>query len=203
MKTPSCIFCRRVVVGTLALILTTIAAGPCGAANNRHHITLALGYQKLLSEDLTRKAIGIDFTNAAFASVGYRLSLLPNVDVTVDSRSTISTHGDAYNVNETLTCSFFGPGIRLIAPNEGVRPYVQANVFLVTEEGKVEAGRYLFYGGTQTGAGFGVSAGVDIRAGRLLSVPIEANYMYGAPSDDVSSLGVNIGLTFNFGRLHR
>jgi hypothetical protein len=53
----------------------------------------------------------------------------------------------------------------------------------------------------ENGVGFGISSGVDIRAGNLLSVPIEVNYMYGKPADDISGIGANIGLTFNFGKL--
>jgi hypothetical protein len=50
-------------------------------------------------------------------------------------------------------------------------------------------------------AGFGICGGVDIRAGDLISIPIEANYMYGKPADDVSGIGINAGITFNFGEL--
>jgi len=37
------------------------------------------------------------------------------------------------------------------------------------------------------------------RLSRLLSLPLELSYMYGKPEDlDVSSLGMSVGLTFNF-----
>jgi len=48
-----------------------------------------------------------------------------------------------------------------------------------------------------------VSGGVDFRAGNLISIPIEVNYMYGKPADDISGIGITVGLTFNFGTLNK
>lgn len=98
----------------------------------------------------------------------------------------------------TLTTSYFGPGLRLVSPTEGLRPFVQGNFFVATEEINAEENN-VKVSTSKTGVGFGISAGVDIRASNLLSVPIEANFMYGKPSDDISGLGLSAGLTFNFG----
>ena len=89
-----------------------------------------------------------------------------------------------------------------MSPNDGIRPFIQANIFLVNEKAEVEQGGFKV-SGSDSGAGFGISAGVDIPASKLLSIPIEADYMYGKPSDDVSGIGVNVGLTFNFGQMPR
>jgi hypothetical protein len=72
----------------------------------------------------------------------------------------------------------------------------------VREEVKGESGNVTVTSHDDS-AGFGISGGVDIRGGNLLSIPIEVNYMYGKPSDDVSGIGVNVGLTFNFGMLNK
>jgi outer membrane protein with beta-barrel domain len=184
------------------LILVGLAmAAPAHAENKRHHIGLAFGYEKLLSNELKDDASGIDFTNAGYGSLSYRFSIQRNIDLTLDSRATVSTD-NAGGIDFTLTNSYLGPGVRLISPNEGMRPYVQANFFFVREKAEGESGGVKATA-SESGAGFGVSGGVDIRAGNLISIPIEANYMYGKPADDISGIGINVGLTFNFGTLNK
>jgi opacity protein-like surface antigen len=169
------------------------------AENRKHHLGFALGYEKHLSDDLKDESIGLDYTDAGYGAIAYRLSVLSNLDVTLDARGT--THSDNFNgVDLTLSTGFFGPGLRLIAPNEGLRPYMQVNFFLVSESIEAEQGGTKV-SSDESGSGFGISGGVDIHASNLLSLPIEVNYMYGKPADDISGIGANIGLTFNFGKL--
>ena len=193
--------CRRwrsVVGCVLALFLVALPAVG-RAENHKHHLGFALGYAKHLSDDLKDESNGIDYTDAGYGSIAYRLSVAPNIDISLDLRGT--THSDDINnVDLTLTTGFFGPGLRIISPNEGLRPYVQANFFLVSETIEFEQSG-VKVSADENGVGFGISGGVDIRASNLLSIPIEATYMYGKPEDDISAIGVNIGLTFNFGQL--
>lgn len=201
MKSPRTIPVRPRTIALLLLSVGLMSAGPARAANKMHHLGFALGYQKLLSNDLKDDASGIDFTNAGYGSFAYRFSLARNVDLTLDARATVSSQ-TVSGIDLKLTNSFFGPGVRLISPREGTRPYVQANFFLVREEAEADTGGVKVTA-HENGAGFGISGGVDIRAGELLSIPIEVNYMYGKPSDDVSGIGINVGLTFNFGALNK
>jgi hypothetical protein len=190
---------RWATTAVFGLFILSALAGPARAENRKHHLGFALGYEKHLSDDLKIESAGIDYTDAGYGAIAYRLSVLSNMDITLDARGT--THSDTIGgVDLTMSTGFFGPGIRLISPNEGLRPYMQANFFLVSESLEAEVGN------TKTttdenGAGFGISGGVDIRAGNLLSIPVEVNYMYGKPADDISGIGANIGLTFNFGQL--
>jgi len=190
---------RWAMTVVFGLFIISALAGPAQAENRKHHLGFALGYEKHLSDDLKIESAGIDYTDAGYGAIAYRLSVLHNMDITLDARGT--THSDTIGgVDLTMSTGFFGPGIRLISPNEGLRPYMQANFFLVSESLEAEVGN------TKTttdenGAGFGISGGVDIRAGNLLSIPVEVNYMYGKPADDISGIGANIGLTFNFGQL--
>ena len=190
---------RWVTASALSIFLLLIVPSAGRAENHKHHLGFALGYEKHLSDDLKDESIGLDYTDAGYAALAYRLSVLPNLDVTLDLRGTAHTDNIG-GVDLTLSTGFFGPGIRLISPNEGLRPYVQANFFLVSESIEAEQGG-VKVSADDNGAGFGISSGIDIRAGNLLSVPIEVNYMYGKPSDDVSGIGANVGLTFNFGKL--
>jgi len=181
------------------LFMLSALPGSAQAENRKHHLGFALGYEKHLSDDLKIESAGIDYTDAGYGAIAYRLSVLHNMDITLDARGT--THSDTIGgVDLTMSTGFFGPGIRLISPNEGLRPYMQANFFLVSESLEAEVGNTKT-STDENGAGFGISGGVDIRAGNLLSIPVEVNYMYGKPADDISGIGANIGLTFNFGQL--
>jgi hypothetical protein len=198
--------------GAVAVALTIGFAIPeaAQAENKKHHLSLGLGYQKYLSDDM-KPVIDIDpgpatdlrefdFTNAGAGFFAYRLSIKPNLDFTVDSRAAISSE-DVFGTDVTVTTTYFGPGLRFISSKEGIRPYFQANFLVVSEELEIDLGNNNSFNSSETGVGFGVSAGIDIRGGNLLSIPIEAFYVYGKPEDDVSSVGVCAGLTFNFGTL--
>jgi hypothetical protein len=199
MRASSLLCPRWTTAAALALFILSAFPGLGRAENRKHHLGFALGYEKHLSDDLKDESNGLDYTDAGYGAFAYRLSVLHNLDVTLDARGT--THSDNIGgVDLTLSTGFFGPGIRLIAANEGLRPYVQANFFLVSESIEAEQGG-VKVSSDENGAGFGISAGVDIRASNLLSIPIEANYMYGKPADDISGIGANVGLTFNFGQL--
>ena len=189
---------RWVMASALALFVLSFA-GASRAENRQHHLGFALGYAKHLSDDLKDEPNGIDFTDAGYGSIAYRLSLASNLDITMDLRGT--THSDEIaGVDVSLNTGFFGPGLRVISPHEGIRPYAQVNFFFVSESVELEEGGFTVTS-DESGVGFGISGGVDIRASNLLSIPIEATYMYGKPEDDISAIGINVGLTFNFGQL--
>jgi outer membrane protein with beta-barrel domain len=194
----------------IAAGLALLLASPAAAQNRKHHITVAIGYQSFLSDDLQDGPGGLDFTGASSGTLAYRISLSPKFDLTIDGVSTYESHSGtsviAYpffgpvDVEYTMLNSFFGPGVRWIAPREGIRPFAQANVYIVSESVRADYGS-LDATTSDVSAGFGLSAGLDVRLSKLLSFPVEANYMYGKPRDDLSTMGFNFGLTFNFGEM--
>jgi hypothetical protein len=178
------------VAGTATLLVSPAHA-------QRHHIALGLGYTKLLSDDLKDESIGVDFTNAGNGGLGYRYSVNQKVDVTIDSDATVS--GDSANgVDLTLTNSFFGPGVRYNLSESGARPFLQANFYWVSENIELEQGG-VTVSSSESGAGFGLAGGFDISASRLISFPLKVHYLYGKPADDVSGVGFNAAIAFNFG----
>jgi hypothetical protein len=46
-----------------------------------------------------------------------------------------------------------------------------------------------------------VFAGAEIRASNLISIPIQGEFVYAKPADDVTGVGASVGITFNFGEL--
>ncbi len=194
----------------VALALALAVSSPASAQNRKNHLTVTIGYQNFTNEDLEDFGGGLDFSDASSGSLNYRLSLSPKFDLTLDAYSTFSSQSASlfvdYPFYATLDAdyavmtTFFGPGLRWIAPREGIRPFVQGNVFIVGEYFTADYGS-LYYSASDYSAGFGLSAGVDIRASNLLSIPIQADYMYGKPADDLSTFGFNFGLTFNFGEM--
>jgi hypothetical protein len=203
----------RSIPVTLAGVAAVVALGfivatPAHAENKKHHLTIALGYQKfLMNDDLPTidadPGPGVDmrtfdFSGAAAGHFAYRLSLKENLDLTFDQRLAVSTvEGSDF----TFSTDYFGPGLRWISPKEGIRPYVQANFLIVSENLEMDLGDDTTLNRKKSGAGFGASAGIDIRGGNLLSIPIEAFYVYGKPDHDASGWGIDAGLTFNFGTL--
>lgn len=189
----------------LAAAFVLALPGAASAENRKHHISLNFGYQKFLSDDLKPTVdLGggptqLDFTNAGVATLAYRFSLRPNLDLTLDARAAASMD-EVGGIDVTLSNSYFGPGIRLVGQGEGARPFVQASFFLVSEEVEFEY-QDVTVSADDSGIGFGVFAGVDIRASNLISIPIQGEFVYAKPEDDVSGIGATIGITFNFGQL--
>jgi hypothetical protein len=188
-----------VLVLLLAAAGLALLAAPAGAQATRHHIQLGLGFQKYLSDDLKDEADDVDFTNAALGIVAYRFSITPSFDLVFESRATNTTK-KMTGPDLKLTNYFAGPGVRFTTPPDKVRYYGQATFLAVTERLAWEdEGTEISH--SETDVGFGLVAGADIRASRLLSVPIEVGFLYGKPADDLSAINVSAGLTFNFGHL--
>jgi hypothetical protein len=177
------------------LVLTAGSA----SAEARHHITIGAGYTKLLSDDVKDDSIGVDFSNAANGVLAYRYTLNSAIDLTIDSRGTASNQ-TVQGVDLWLLNSFFGPGVRWNPAIGGARVYLQGNFFLVSEEIEAEQGG-VRVSSSESGTGFGIAGGVDIPLSSLLSLPLEANYNYAKPADDVSGFGFTIALAFNFGQM--
>jgi hypothetical protein len=202
---------RSITLARALLVLGLLASslalpGAASAANRKHHLSLNLGYQKYLSDDLKPIVdLGggptqLDFTNAGVGTLAYRFSLRTNLDLALDLRGAASKD-NVGGVDVTLTSSYFGPGIRLVGAEEGVRPFVQANLYLVDESIEFKY-QNVKVTGSDNGVGFGVTAGADIRASDLISIPIQAEFVYAKPADDVTGIGATVGITFNFGELH-
>ena len=189
---------KRSLVVSACIGWLVLTAGSA-SAETRHHITIGAGYTKLLSDDVKDDSLGVDFSNAANGVLAYRYSLNSAFDLTIDSRGTASSQTVA-GVDLWLLNSFFGPGVRWNPPIGGARLYVQGNFFLVSEEIQAEQGG-VKVSSSESGTGFGLSGGVDIPLTSLLSLPLEANYNYADPADNVSGFGFTIALAFNFGQM--
>lgn len=185
-----------VLAGTLPAIAFAATHEPM-----RNHITLGFGYGQHLSDHFD----DTDLETGGIGQLAYRYSLNRSVDLCVDARSfmagdqaQIGVDGIFYEVDLSHDTSWFGPGVRWSSGEGGVRPYLQANVFFVEATTTIEVDN-ISEKQSDNGAGFGLAGGADIRLSRLLSLPLELSYLYGKPEDlDVSSLGVSVGLTFNF-----
>jgi hypothetical protein len=176
-----------------------LATGPANG-DTRHHISIGLGYSKLTSNDVKGDSLGADFSNAGNGALAYRFTLNHAIDLTVDSRGTASKQS-TQGVDVWLLNSFFGPGVRWHpAIGGGAHPYLQGSFFLVSEEVQVQQAG-VKVSTSQSSGGFGVFGGVDLALSHLLSLPLEVNYLYAKPADDVSSFGFTVSLAFNFGEM--
>jgi len=181
------------------LVLPAIAQEGTVSLNKRHHIGLVIGYVKLISDDVKDDSSGLDWSNSGHAALSYRYSINPNLDLAVDSRATFSTQ-TVNGVDVNLANTYFGPGVRVIAPQGKMKLFLQGNIYFVNEQVELVQGNTKV-SANETGVGFGVNGGIDIQVSRLLSIPIEANFLFAKPQDDVSGFGISAGLTFNFGMM--
>lgn len=191
---------RTLIAGTTALALGFAMAPPAAAQLKKHHLTVALGYQKfLMNDDLPSIDLpgfqtgGINFNNGAAGHFAYRYSVERNMDLTFDQRLAFSDAGQY-----TFSTDCFGPGLRAVAPKEGMRPYAQVNVLLVSENFEIDLGDDATINRRKSSVGFSASAGLDLRAGTIVSIPVEAFYLHGKPEHDVSGWGFTGGISFNF-----
>ncbi len=193
----------RTLVVAAGLIIASALPGLAQAAEHepmRNHITLGFGVARHLSDDFEDSGL----ETGGLGQLAYRYSLNPSWDLCIDGRSMVTsdevtddTGGFPSEVDVQHDASYFGPGVRWSSGTGSVRPYLQANVFFVTETLRYDFGS-ISTDADEDGAGFGLMGGADIRLSRLLSLPVEASYLYGKPENDVSSLGMSVGLTFNF-----
>lgn len=99
-----------------------------------------------------------------------------------------------------LLNSYFGPGVRVVAPQNNLKLFLQGNFYLVSMEKETVSGNTTTTV-SENGVGFGMNGGVDIRLSRLLPLPVEVNFLYAKPSDNISGFGLSAGLNFNFGMM--
>ncbi len=188
---------RTIALG-LAIVLTLLVAlAPTALpADSKYQVTLSVGGSKL-NDAFKDDASGMDLASAYYASLSYRVSVRPNVDVAFDSKLTYSRQ-DLGDLTLKSHSTFWGPGLRLHSRSTGLRPYVQGNLFLSSEVIEVPVG-VTKDESTAHGAGFGISAGVELPLGDHLALPVEANYMHTSPADEITAIGVNVGLTLRLG----
>lgn len=201
---------RVLVLAILAACAAPTAAQADAPGPMRHHVTLGLGFAHHVSDDFEDSGL----TTGLQGQFAYRYSLSRSIDACLDGRSFWTSDEEAafYLVargggGQLLAdpgmlriehdTSGFGPGLRWSTGGGPVRPYVQANLYYVRETLRLELdGR-----GEDTTAedvGFGLVAGADVHLSRAFSLPVEATYLYAKPELDVSALGMQAGISFNF-----
>jgi hypothetical protein len=164
------------------------------------HLSLApVGYAVALSPEYFRiPAWDIDCSKGTSFFLNYRQTRTPNVDLVFDLhgwRSSSSSQG----LEVALSVAAIGFGARYtdnqLSPS--IHPYVQATVARVIEWARVSGGGQSFSDNVGS-FGFCVDVGAELRLSRLISIPVEVEYLYGKPGDDVSSVGVAAGISLNW-----
>lgn len=184
---------KTVFFGLLALLVLVL---PAAAEQSHHHLGVVMGYAKLVSNDV--KPTGFDFSNNFHSAFSYRYSVNRNFDVVAEGRGTISHQNGSLGSDLHLMNSYFGPGLRAVLPQNNLNLFMQGTFYFVRESADRVSGNTTIRA-TENGVGMGLNGGLDIRVSRLISLPIEVNYLLAKPADDVSGFGVSTGLNFNFG----
>lgn len=167
----------------------------------RHHISLGfLGYFKSTSGDFELPELGIDASEGTGEFLNYRYSFDKNIDLAVDAHGWMS-ETEFFGIRAETTVMGLGLGVRYNLGNAGGRifPYVQANVYSVTEQLKISISGWSDDARSNPKIGFGVNGGFEIKLGKLISIPVDGYYISGKPADDISGYGFATGISFNWG----
>jgi len=185
---------RACAACVLASVLATSAA-----AERPDHGTFVIGPATLLSNELKVESLGLDLTNAFNGAWSLRHALDQQVDLTIDlDWMTADSHPkDFDDANFVLGTVLVGPGVRYYPTKSSLRPFVQVNVFYVSESISLMQFDTSF-SAQRRGAGFGLMGGIELLASYRWSVPLVVQYHYANPADDVSGISAMLGGSFNF-----
>jgi hypothetical protein len=222
----------------LVAVVAPPAAQPAPAVKppslGRHHIATSwYGYSQ------ARGNLKFSYLDARAGEGGffnYRYSLTRNIDLAVDGRGWINDADDDsvfFKVKSTVMHSGFGVRYTF-EPFKLFYPYVQGNIYRTSVKVESSSKHYgiyqrpeVFWSRSGSGWGFGLNGGVEVRLGKLISIPVELSYSYSRPKIvitgyrfrdipsyglycdsyeakerfDVSNLTVSAGIGFNWGRV--
>jgi len=123
---------------------------------------------------------------------GFAMAATPRVSLSFDVRSfEVEQRLPATSSSEPprLNVLAWGPGVRRTVGSGSLRPFLQANVLVLTEDLDGAAND-----GSHQSVGLGLLAGADVHLTDALSIPIAATILLGKPRNDVSSVGLVAGL---------
>jgi hypothetical protein len=192
---------RALALCGLALLVAVASPVVAAADTNRHTVTFGLGYQSFMSDDFENSG----FESAGMGNLSYHYTVNPTFDVAFDSRmsfsgedETVDFGGGPTTVNTNYSTKWFGPGVRYNFGTATTRPYMQANLYYVSESLSMEMDG-VSASDSESGVGFGFQGGMDIHLSRTMSMPVEMNFMTASPANDLTSVGAQAGLAFHFG----
>lgn len=181
------------------IVAAAINRKPANENLGRHHISVGLlGYFKSTSGDFEMP--WLDLSQGTGQYLNYRYSFDKNIDFAADVRAW-GSNKVVDDIKGEVVAGGVGIGLRMNANSIGERlfPYIQMNVYSTTEEWSLGP----FFGKSENPAiGFGANGGFEIRLGKLVSIPIDVNYLYGKPLDDITGYGFTAGISFNWGNIY-
>jgi len=224
------------------LVLPATAQEVSTTWNNRHHLGFVLGYVKLVGGDLKDDFQGYNFSNTFHYAITYRYSLKSYLDLAIEHRGLMTLREDMHlpvsagflftdKTYLDISDLYFGGGVRLNAGSKKIKPFLQGNLYYVVETANVGIwGSFVgipleqvrnFNARKDGGVGVGLNGGIDIRVRRkggfLVSIPVEANYLFAGlprrtilvfgsagetrsiPRSTLNGFGISAGININFG----
>jgi hypothetical protein len=209
MPRPCSRWSHVMVLRTCAVCVWVAVLAAPATAQRPDHETFTLGPTRLLSNQLKIESLGIDLTNAFNGALSIRHALNERVDLSIDLDwlTADASPREFDDADFALANVLAGPGVRYFPTRSSLRPFVQANVFYVSESISLTQFGTSF-SAHKRGAGFGLMGGIELLASHSFSVPIVVQYHYARPADDVSGVSFMAGGSINFdwrelGRMRR
>lgn len=193
-----------------ALTPATVAAQDDESDVRRHKVTAQFGVVSPLADTLRATDVSVTADGrVGLANLAYRYAFSSRLEVGVELRYWIGRWATPPTGQLKVAGGFIGPGVRFnlrdthrASEQRTLVPYVMGNAYLVEQQLTTTTTNIHTRSHTAIdyGYGVGIGGGVDIQAGRRIAIPIEVTYVraYGSDIQDLSAVGVAVGITLRF-----
>jgi hypothetical protein len=184
-------------LGPLALIMLLALASPARAneaaaesTGVRHRLSASWCYQS------DRSGYGEEEVIAG--KLAYRRELRPGFGWTLDAH--VSHARNVEYLPGTRWLLLTGPGLHVRKATSPIRPFFQANAWVVTERTQFELWDGTNRQNTDIGPGLGLAIGVDVVLSPHVELPLALRYDRIFRSQDLVVAGAEVGISVGFGR---
>ena len=187
---------------------SNVLAAPTGYGSARHFVTITGGIARYLgderppADEMTIPELvptgEPELSHPVEFAARYRYAIRPGTEVFAEYSRIGSSANASYayptsriDLHSEFRTESWGVGLRASDIDGRIRPFLQASFALA------RSGDEASWNADSRTFGMGAATGVDIGVAEWLSIPIELAARFAMPLDEITTLGLRSGLTFN------